>query len=100
MKKTIYYSVHDCGDGSAYPIFFEDLDCAEIDQEMMEEGWGESCTGHLEIETDVDCNIQIKNVIKLTDFIKTLEDKLNNKYTKEKRKSEIEEYIKLLKNKL
>jgi hypothetical protein len=98
MKKTIYYSVSNGGDGSAYPHFFEDKDCAEIHQELMEDGWGEPCTGSVEIETDVDCQIKIKDIITLDEYIKTLEEELDET-SRKKRKTEITEYIKDLKAK-
>ena len=50
----IYYSVSNGGDGSAYPHFFESELLANIHQDSLSEGWGESCTGDLEIpECDV-----------------------------------------------
>lgn len=45
----IYYSVQNMGDGSAYPWFFTTKELAEWDQRHMDEGWGEMCTGDLEI---------------------------------------------------
>jgi len=52
MKTTIYYSVMNCGDGSAYPKFFATEELAEFHQERCEEkSWGESCTGTLIIES-------------------------------------------------
>lgn len=47
MEKTIYYSVANGGDGSAHPHWYESLELAEWDQDNMEEGWGESCTGSI-----------------------------------------------------
>lgn len=45
----MYYSIHNCGDGSAHPVFFESELAAEIDQERQieefGEGWGEDCSG-------------------------------------------------------
>lgn len=52
MKTTIYYSVQNCGDGSAYPAFFDRKELADLDQEYQYEGWGEDCVGYLEIESD------------------------------------------------
>jgi hypothetical protein len=49
---TIYYSVQNCGDGSAYPSFFATEAEAESHQEGMTEGWGESCTGSLTMTSD------------------------------------------------
>lgn len=45
----IYYSVQNGGDGSAYPWFFTTQKLADWDQEHMDEGWGEPCTGDLEV---------------------------------------------------
>jgi len=49
---TLYYSVQNGGDGSAYPAFFDSMELAELDQDTMDEGWGESCTGSIELESD------------------------------------------------
>ncbi len=46
----LYYSVQNCGDGSAYPMFLESEELATWDQAHMDEGWGESCTGSIEIQ--------------------------------------------------
>jgi hypothetical protein len=47
-KIVIWYSMRGGGDGSAYPKWFLTEDAAEADQESLEEGWGESCTGSVE----------------------------------------------------
>jgi len=47
---VIHYSVQNGGDGSAYPKFMASKKLAEWDQDHMDEGWGESCDGTLEIE--------------------------------------------------
>ena len=49
MKLKIYYSVENCGDGSAYPRFFSTMEQAEKHQNDQNEGWGEDCTGELVI---------------------------------------------------
>ncbi len=49
-KLTIYYSVNNGGDGSAYPVLFDTEKLAEWDQEHLQEGWGESCTGTIVVE--------------------------------------------------
>lgn len=51
-KLTLYYSVQNGGDGSAYPQFMESLELAEWDQDHASEGWGESCTGSITLESD------------------------------------------------
>lgn len=54
MKHTLelHYSVVNGGDGSAYPHFFESAELAEWDQDHQCEGWGESCTGTIVLESD------------------------------------------------
>lgn len=59
-KVTIHYSVQNGGDGSAYPAWFESEELAELDQELMDERWGESCTGSITIKGD---NIEIEEDI-------------------------------------
>lgn len=54
MKLKLYYSVQNGGDGSAYPRLMESKELAEFDQEHMDEGWGESCTGSITLESDTD----------------------------------------------
>jgi hypothetical protein len=80
MKKTFYYSVSNGGDDSAYPIFFEDKLCADIHQELQDEGWGEDCTGSIDIETsvegEVDCEVKLLQASSKEDYIKELEEDL------------------------
>lgn len=59
---TLYYSVQNGGDGSAYPQFMESAELAEYDQENMDEGWGESCTGSIELESDSPITVKGKEV--------------------------------------
>lgn len=47
-KVTIWYSIRNGGDGSAYPDWFLTEEEADQDQMDMSEGWGESCTGSVE----------------------------------------------------
>ena len=56
----IWYSVMNCGDGSAYPKFFESEELAEWHQEHEVEGWGEPCTGDLEIKGD---NVKVEEAL-------------------------------------
>ena len=56
-KVVIWYSIQNGGDGSAYPTWFLTEEEAEIDQEHMDMGWGESCTGS--VETFVGSDIYI-----------------------------------------
>lgn len=52
MKKTLYYSVQNGGDGSAYPKWFETMELANWHQEHEDEGWGECCTGSITVESN------------------------------------------------
>ena len=65
-KLTIIYSVQNGGDGSAYPRLMESMELAEWDQENQYEGWGESCTGTIEVESD--------SPIKIVDGVQTAEE--------------------------
>lgn len=49
---TIYYSVNNGGDGSAYPSWYENQALADWNQEDQEEGWGEPCTGSITFESE------------------------------------------------
>ena len=60
MKTKIWYSVENCGDGSAYPKFMESEVLAELDQDHMDEGWGETCIGCITIEHDGNITIKEK----------------------------------------
>ena len=62
MKElTIYYSVQNGGDGSAYPSFMESRELAEWDQAHMYEGWGEDCSGSITVksESEIFCDINV-----------------------------------------
>lgn len=49
MKKiTIWYSPQNGGDGSVYLKWFLTQEEAENDQDTMEDGWGEDCSGSVE----------------------------------------------------
>lgn len=47
-KIVVWYSIQNGGDGSAYPDWFLTESESERDQEDMDEGWGEPCTGSVE----------------------------------------------------
>ncbi len=56
MKKiTVWYSITNGGDGSAFPTWFLTEQEVEYDQDNMDEGWGEPCYG--EVETFEGSNI-------------------------------------------
>lgn len=74
-KLTVYYSVGNGGDGSAYPHFMESGELCEWDQEHMDEGWGESCTGSISFESE--------SPIVCTEDIETKEAYLISRYITE-----------------
>lgn len=47
-KVTVWYSIQNGGDGSAYPKYFLTEKEAKSDQDTMDEGWGEPCYGMIE----------------------------------------------------
>lgn len=84
----VYYSVQSGGDGSAYPRFSLSDELVEIDQEIeseFREGWGEPCTGFIELESDSDIKIlypKMENMITKESLIKGLEYYLKGGYKK------------------
>ncbi len=50
-KIVVWYSIENCGDGSASLSWFLTEGEAEKDQDDAYEGWGESCTGSVETFT-------------------------------------------------
>jgi len=75
MRHEIWYSVENCGDGSAYPKVMESEDLCEIDQAFME-GWGESCVGCIYVESDGP--ITVKDTITVAQEIKDVEEYLED----------------------
>lgn len=80
----MYYSIRDCGDGSAYPVFFETREAAEVDQEsqviLTGMGWGDDCSG--KVDESPTTNAQ---------FVKELEAELE--YLEGNQKEELEALI-------
>lgn len=60
-KVVVWYSIQSGGDGSAYPSWFLTEAQAEGDQDDMEEGWGESCTGSVETYVGSDIHTEAVN---------------------------------------
>ncbi len=79
-KLTIYYSVENCGDGSAYPRWFDTEELAEWHQNHLIEGWGESCTGNIVVEGDnLSClELQTKEGYYLQLLLEDENDKLDD----------------------
>jgi hypothetical protein len=77
-KLILWYSIKNGGDGSSYPSFFESERLTEMDQELMEEGWGECCNGFITIEGD---NMSCDEVITKKSFIKYLDDIIKDRWS-------------------
>lgn len=96
-KLTIWYSVSNGGDGSAYPNWFETERLTEMDQELMHEGWGETCNGSLTVEGD-----NLKMVTPFTtreQFLQELKERLKMKWEKPFH-NQIKEFIQELETEL
>lgn len=96
---VIWYSVRNGGDGSAYSTFFESKKLAQMDQEMMEEGWGEECIGSLTIEGD---NIKVvrPHVITVNEQLKYLDEIIEKKWYSKYMKEKASKYRKELINEI
>jgi hypothetical protein len=75
MKKRIYYSIQNGGDGSAYPRWMESEELAEWDQRNMDEGWGEPCYGFIEVQSDSKITVN-EEITTIEDMIKEREEDL------------------------
>lgn len=65
-KVTVYYSIQNCGDGSASLYWFTSQELASKDQETQgDDGWGEDCSGS--VETFIGSDIHEK-ALKNTSF--------------------------------
>jgi hypothetical protein len=82
MKKVLWYSVHNGGDGSAYPVFMETEKQVIIDQDNQDEGWGEPCYGNVVLESDSEITV-VSHVLTVVDQLKELEDEYNEDYVQE-----------------
>lgn len=78
-KLTLYYSVRNGGDGSAYPEFFESMKLAEIDQEFMDEGWAEECTGSITVESESPIRV-VESLTTKEQMIAEAEEALKNSW--------------------
>lgn len=97
MRKKLYYSIQNGGDGSAYPYWMESEELAEWDQRNMDEGWGEPCYGFVEVESDSEIIFHEK-LTTIDDLIEDREDSLlytSEDWRKDSLKKEIEELKKM-----
>lgn len=96
MITKVWYSVENGGDGSAYPKFVDSEELAELLQEQQSEGWGESCTGYLEIESEGP--IKVKDMRTLDDTIKDASEDIDESWWDEYDQEKLDELLKLKEN--
>ena len=84
-KLILWYSVHNGGDGSAYPVFMETEAQVKLDQQEQDEGWGEPCYGNVVIEYSGEVNV-LSHVLTMVDQLKEMEDEYNADYLQEYKK--------------
>ena len=71
-KIKLHYSIRSGGDGSAHIQFMESEELAIWDQDNMDEGWGETCNGYVELSS--------KSRIILLEDIMTIDDMITSIY--------------------
>ena len=74
MRHESWYSVENCGDGSAYPKFMESEALCKVEQEFMDEGWGEPCVGHVVVSSE--SPITVEGLVTVGEVIKEEEEEL------------------------
>ena len=79
-QRKIYYSIQNYGDGSAGPSWFAPEELAELDRELMDEGWGESCTGWITVESDSPINV-ITEIMTLDGVVNETEKEIEDMET-------------------
>ncbi len=88
MITKIWYSVQNGGDGSAYPVWMESEALARWDQDNMDEGWGEDCSGWITVESDGP--IKVKDTIEtVAGMLAELEEELGESWHSEANRTEI-----------
>lgn len=94
VKLKVYYSISNGGDGSAYPHFSLDERLVDIHQKLvnMGEGWGEDCTGFLELESSTLINLVGKYNLSRDSLLEDVNYMLESKYTDKEFISELKEY--------
>lgn len=98
---TLHYSVSNGGDGSAYPQFSLSQDLVEIHQNIQSEfyeGWGESCTGSITLESEAPITVShqdLKYFITKESLLESLKYYLDGGYKKsDKVKETAEDFVK------
>jgi hypothetical protein len=79
IRKKIWYSVHNGGDGSAYIVLMESEELARLDQHYQDEGWGEPCYGSITLESESEITV-VDEVHTVDSMIEEIEDELAQDY--------------------
>lgn len=95
IETKLWYSVQNGGDGSAYPLLMESEAQCNLDQEYMDEGWGEPCCGCFIVESDGPVVIKTR-VTTIEDQLVDLEE--NKQYATKGWLKGIEDHIAALTN--
>lgn len=81
---TLYYSVSNGGDGSAYPKWFLSEELAQIHQdinnELSGEGWGENCVGEISMTSESPIHIDTSFLGTKETLLKSLDYYLERDY--------------------
>ncbi len=56
----LFYSIQNCGDGSASAKFMSSKALAEYDHDNMDEGWGELCVGSITVQSESPITVEDK----------------------------------------
>ena len=95
MIKKIFISIRNNGDGSVYPIYFADEDCAFMFQTLDEEYGDNGSVCGLVIHSDSE--ITVDTLKTKEEYLEELEEEMNDEWTEEKRKNILRNAIALLK---
>lgn len=72
MKTRFFFSIQNNGDGSASLLFFESAELARLDQDYMEEGWGESCDSFVDVIHPDGTEVTLDGIITAQQIIEEL----------------------------
>jgi len=87
METTIWYNIHNCGDGAASLKMFESEELAEWDEQAeidADYGWGDSCVGRIVVKHNGEIFVEEINTI--DDVMKEIEEEMGYSYNKSRLK--------------
>ena len=95
MKTEIWYNIQNGGDGSVHLRWFESKELARIDEEHMDEGWGEPSYRSIVIIHDSQIELSIKPQT-LDQVIKEVEEELKETWYSSSYKKTLQEKLEAL----